>query len=130
MQANKDVHQVSEYLPQITACLNKPQATAMTILAQQQFITDKCRAYTVDWLIELHQKFKLKTETLFVVLFLLDSFLSVNKHTTKSEVQNLGVTCLHIAGKYEEIHPPSLRQLLRVVNNSTLEKQDILKMEY
>ena len=42
----------------------------------------------------------------------------------------MGVTALHIAGKYEEIHPPSLRQLLKVVNNSTLEKEEVLRMEF
>jgi hypothetical protein len=72
----------------------------------------------------------MKQETLQVMIYLFDSFLAIRKETTKSEIQCLGVTCLHIAGKYEEIHPPSLKQLLRVVNNSTLERTDILKMEF
>ena len=72
----------------------------------------------------------MKQETLQVMMYLFDSFLTIRKEITKSEIQCLGVTCLHIAGKYEEIHPPSLKQLLRVVNNSTLNKSDIIKMEY
>ena len=63
-------------------------------------------------------------------MYLFDSYLSKNKTISKAEVQLLGITALHIAGKYEEIHPPSLRQLLRVVNNSTLEKSDVLRMEF
>lgn len=64
------------------------------------------------------------------MMHLFDSFLKKNTEVTKSSIQVLGVTCLHIAGKYEEIHPPSLNKILRVVNNSTLEKADILNMEF
>jgi hypothetical protein len=38
------------------------------------------------------------------------------------------VTVLHIAGKYEEIYPPNLKTILRVVNN-VVTKENVLKME-
>jgi len=30
----------------------------------------------------------------------------------------MGITSLHIAGKYEEIYPPELRTILRVTENA------------
>lgn len=42
-------------------------------------------------------------------MHLFDRYLQINKQLTKTQIQVLGVTAFHIAGKYEEIHPPSLR---------------------
>lgn len=36
---------------------------------------------------------------------------------------------MHIAGKYEEIYPPELKNLLRVTDNA-VSKEEIIKMEY
>ena len=41
----------------------------------------------------------------------------------------MGITALHIAGKYEEIYPPELKNLLRVTDNAVT-KDEIIKMEY
>ena len=41
----------------------------------------------------------------------------------------MGITALHIAGKYEEIYPPELKNLLRVTDNAVT-KEEIIKMEY
>jgi len=40
----------------------------------------------------------------------------------------LGITAIHIAGKYEEIYPPSLDKLVRVTQ-SQITTQDIIRME-
>jgi hypothetical protein len=36
----------------------------------------------------------------------------------KKELQCLGVTAMHIAGKYEEIYPPELKHLIKVTDNA------------
>ena len=41
----------------------------------------------------------------------------------------MGITALHIAGKYEEIYPPELKNLLRVTDNA-VSKEEIIAMEY
>ena len=70
----------------------------------------------VDWLAELHFKFKMCPETLHVAIGLMDNYLNVTHNIIKNDLQCLGVTVLHIAGKYEEIYPPNLKSILRVVN--------------
>jgi Cyclin, N-terminal domain len=67
------------------------------------------RAYLIDWLSELHLKFKLLPETLYITVGYIDKYLSLTKDFPKKNLQVLGVTCLHIAGKYEEIYPPELK---------------------
>jgi hypothetical protein len=41
----------------------------------------------------------------------------------------LGVTALHIAGKYEEIYPPELKHLIRVTDNA-ITREQVLKLEF
>lgn len=44
-------------------------------------------------------------------------------------MQCLGITALHIAGKYEEIYPPELKQILRVTDNA-VSKDEVLALEF
>jgi G2/mitotic-specific cyclin-B, other len=39
------------------------------------------------------------------------------------------LTALHIAGKYEEIYPPELKNILKVTDNAVT-KDQILKLEF
>jgi cyclin B len=75
-------------------------------MQEQKEVTEKMRAYLVDWLAELHFRFKLWAETLYVTVGVIDRFLAIDTSIKKSELQCLGITALHIAGKYEEIYPP------------------------
>lgn len=96
---------------------------------QMTEVTEKMRAYLIDWLAELHFKFKLWQETLYVTIGIIDRFLALTPELKKSELQCLGITALHIAGKYEEIYPPELKNLLRVTDNA-VEKTEIVLMEF
>lgn len=87
-------------------------------MSNQSEITEKMRAYLIDWLTELHLKFKLWPETLYVCVGLIDKFLQREADFKKKELQCLGVTALHIANKYEEIYPPELKHLIRVTDNA------------
>jgi hypothetical protein len=44
------------------------------------------RAYLIDWLTELHLKFKLWPETLFVCVGLIDKFLMVENDFRKKDL--------------------------------------------
>jgi hypothetical protein len=61
------------------------------------------RALLVDWLIDLHCKFKLSNQTLHIAINLLDRVLSA-KPVTRQNLQLLGVTTTFIASKYEEVY--------------------------
>ena len=78
----------------------------------QEQISLKYRQYLVDWLAELHYKFKMWPETLYVTVGIIDKTLMRWKNFKKTDLQCLGITALHIAGKYEEIYPPELKTIL------------------
>lgn len=87
------------------------------------------RAYLIDWLTELHLKFKLWPETLYVAIGVIDRFLQAEPDFKKKDLQCLGITAMHVAGKYEEIYPPELKHLLKVTDN-VISKESVLKLEY
>ena len=86
-------------------------------------------AYLIDWLAEIHYKFKMWTETLYVTVGIIDRYLSQTPDFKKEDLQCLGITALHIAGKYEEIYPPELKNLLRATDNAVA-KEEIIDMEF
>ena len=96
-------------------------------MRQQAHINEKMRAILIDWLVEVHLKFRLKTETLYLTFNLIDRFLE-RVQVSRSKLQLVGVTCLLLASKYEEIYPPDLRDFVYVTDKAYTKKQ-ILQME-
>ena len=85
------------------------------------------RSILVDWLVEVHLKFKLVPETLYLTVNIIDRYLSLTS-VTRPKLQLVGVTALLIASKYEEIYPPELRDLVYICDRA-YSKSEILKME-
>ncbi|CAD8095050.1 unnamed protein product [Paramecium sonneborni] len=98
----------------------------MTI-EQQPDINIKMRAILVDWLIDVHAKFRLKDETLYITISLIDRYLALAQ-VTRMRLQLVGVAALFIACKYEEIYPPALKDFVYITDNAYV-KNDVLEME-
>ena len=93
----------------------------------QNDINTKMRTSLIDWLIDVHLKFKLTPKTLFLSVNILDRFLS-SKKIIRQKLQLLGVTTLLIASKYEEIYAPETRDFVYISDN-IYSQDDIFKME-
>ena len=93
----------------------------------QKEINGKMRAILIDWLIDVHMKFKLSHETLFLAVNIIDRYLSKNQ-IHREKLQLLGISALFLASKYEDIYPPDLKECLFVTENS-YSKDDFLKIE-
>lgn len=85
-------------------------------MAWQQEINIKMRRILVDWLVEVHQNFKLLPETLFITINLIDRFVQ-RKQIPRKSYQLIGVTCMLIASKYEEIYPPYVKDFIYISDN-------------
>jgi len=93
----------------------------------QNDINEKMRAILVDWIIEVHFKFKLTSDTLFLCVYLIDKYLSLIK-IQREKLQLVGVTALMISCKYEEIFSPELRDFIYVTDKA-YSAEDILILE-
>lgn len=76
-------------------------------MVSQPEINEKMRAILIDWLIDVHQKFELSPETLYLTINIIDRFLSV-KAVPRRELQLVGISATLMASKYEEIWPPEV----------------------
>jgi hypothetical protein len=90
-------------------------------------INEKMRAVLIDWLSEVHLKFKFIPETLFSTVNLIDRFLS-KKIISKNKLQLVGVGSLIIACKYEEIYCPNLNDFV-FITDKAYTKEEIVLME-
>lgn len=96
-------------------------------MSRQVDINDKMRAILVDWLVEVHAKFKLMPETLFLTMNVIDRFLE-QKPMTRKNLQLVGVTAMLIASKYEEIWAPEVRDFV-YISDKAYTREQILSME-
>ena len=68
-------------------------------------------------MVEVHLKFKLVPETLYLTVNIIDRYLA-QAEVTRPKLQLVGVTALLIASKYEEIYPPELRDLVYICDRA------------
>jgi cyclin B len=85
------------------------------------------RAILIDWLIEVHLKFKLLPETLFLTINLIDRYLE-KQAIPRTKLQLVGVTAMLISSKYEEIYAPEVRDFVYITDKAYT-KEEILAME-
>lgn len=123
--------EVSEYADQVLQHMQNVEdlyVPTFGYMKSQPDINEKMRAILIDWLIEVHFKFKLLPETLFITVNLIDRFLEIHD-MKRQRLQLLGVTAMWIACKYEEIYAPEIKDFVYITDNAYQQK-DILELEY
>ncbi|KAL4597851.1 hypothetical protein ACB092_11G018100 [Castanea dentata] len=93
----------------------------------QTDITAHMRGILINWLIEVHFKFDLMQETLYLMVTLLDRYLS-QASVKKNEMQLVGLTALLLASKYEDFWHPRVKDLISISAESYTRDQ-MLAME-
>jgi len=88
-----------------------------TFMETQTHINERMRSILIDWLVEVHLKFKLVPETLYLTVNIIDRYLE-KEEVSRPKLQLVGVTSLLIASKYEEIYPPELRDLVYICDRA------------
>jgi hypothetical protein len=81
------------------------------------YVTSDMRQILIDWLVDVHQSFELKEQTLHLALAYLNQY-SALVEISKHDYQLVGITCLWIASKYEEIYPPRMQNYIQVTDSS------------
>eukprot|EP01066_Platyproteum_vivax_P006868 Platyproteum_vivax@DN2542_c0_g1_i1.p1 len=118
------------YVDQIVERMRQQEASFMVakdFLEFQKDVTPRMRAILVDWMVEVHHRFKLSQETLFLAVNYLDRFLAV-KQMNRNRLQLAGVTCLWIASKFQDIYQPELKDFEFVTDKACTSKE-MLEME-
>lgn len=121
---------VAEYVHEIFEYLQKLEIATMPnpdYMENQNELEWKMRGILVDWLLEVHTRFRLLPETLFLAVNIIDRFLSC-KVVQLDRLQLVGVTAMFIASKYEEVLSPHVQNFRHVADDGFSE-QEILSAE-
>ena len=92
-----------------------------------KLVTAKMRSVLIDWLIQVHLKFHLLQETLYLCVQIIDAYLQV-EDVSKMQLQLVGVTAMFLASKYEEMYVPTIEDFVYMTDN-TYTKSEIRRME-
>jgi cyclin B len=125
-----NVQDAKEYGPDFYSTLFNDESAFLprpNYMDAQSDITAKMRAILIDWLSEVHMKYKLRPETLHLTVNLIDRYLT-RMPVMRKRLQLVGVAAMFIASKFEEIHPPALRDFVHITDNAYT-KEDVLVME-
>ncbi|CAI0382150.1 unnamed protein product [Linum tenue] len=87
---------VTEYINDLYTFYRKSEVTSAVsprYMANQFDINERMRGILIDWLIEVHYKFELMEETLYLTVNLIDRFLAVHS-VVRKKLQLVGVTAM------------------------------------
>nr|XP_013812626.1 PREDICTED: E3 ubiquitin-protein ligase Arkadia isoform X2 [Apteryx mantelli mantelli] len=80
-------------------------------------INGRMRAILVDWLVQVHSRFQLLQETLYMCVAVMDRFLQSHP-VPRKRLQLVGVTALLLASKYEEMFSPDVADFVYITDNA------------
>ncbi|CAN0927411.1 CYCB2-4 [Linum grandiflorum] len=121
---------VVEYIDDLYTFYRKSEVSssvAPNYMEQQIDINERMRGILIDWLIEVHYKFELMEETLYLTVNLIDRFLAIHP-VVRKKLQLVGVTAMLLACKYEEVSVPVVDDLI-LISDKAYSRKEILDME-
>ncbi|CEJ82334.1 Putative G2 mitotic-specific cyclin-b [[Torrubiella] hemipterigena] len=116
---------VAEYATEIFEYLHELEIKSIpnhNYMNHQDDLEWKTRGILVDWLIEVHTRFHLLPETLFLAVNIVDRFLS-EKVVQLDNFQLVGITAMFIASKYEEVLSPHVENFKRITDDGFSESE-------
>lgn len=128
----EDPQCVVEYVNDIYVFLRAKEARhqldAGYMRKTQSDLTPGMRGILLDWLADVGLKFKLLNDTTHMTVMLLDRYLAARHNVSRKQLQLVGVACMLIASKYEEIYAPEVRDF-EYICDGAFTKEEILTME-
>lgn len=121
---------VVDYIEDIYANYRRTEncsCVSANYMAQQADINEKMRSILIDWLIEVHDKFDLMHETLFLTVNLIDRFLA-RQSVVRKKLQLVGLVAMLLACKYEEVSVPVVGDLI-LISDKAYTRKEVLEME-
>lgn len=97
------------------------------MMSRHPNLQPRMRSILLNWLSEVSEVYQLHRETYYLALDYFDRYLSVQNDINKQQLQLVGITCLFIAAKIEEIYPPKVSDFAYVTDGACTEKEILHK---
>ncbi|PAA60845.1 hypothetical protein BOX15_Mlig003039g2 [Macrostomum lignano] len=123
---SRDCLLVSAYVKDIFTYLQQLEISAAAVRPDflqspsRLQITPRMRTILCDWLVQVHQRYTLLPESLYLTYHIIDAFMSSDAGASvkKSEFQLIGVSAMLLASKYEEIYPPNVADFVYITDQA------------
>lgn len=110
--------------------LEKHKLSAEVRVRMVKIIVIKNIKFQVDWMIEVLSSFSCTTHTFFVAVDIMDKFFEKSDQVKSTkDIHLIGVTCMLIASKLEEIIPFKVRTVVQKMTHNKIKNSDILECE-
>lgn len=120
---------VVEYVEHIYRFYKSTEGTCLPLssyMSSQAEISERMRAILIDWIIEVQYRLTLMPETLYLTVYIIDQYLSMES-VPRKELQLVGISAMLIASKYEEIWAPLVKDLMCLCDNAFTRDQVLTK---
>ncbi|KAJ2919027.1 hypothetical protein MD484_g1465, partial [Candolleomyces efflorescens] len=121
---------VSEYVKDVVIYWKEIEQATLpdhNYMNHQNEINWEHRGILVDWILQVHNRFNLLSESLFLTVNLIDRFLSL-RPISLNKLQLVGLACFFIATKFEETCAPSVSEIVFLSDNQ-YSVPEVLKAE-
>jgi hypothetical protein len=94
---------------------------SITDCLQMHKVTPALRARMTDWMIEVLTNFKCEEQTYFLASSIMDRYFKKKQKSIEiADLHLLGVTCMYIASKYEDIYPLKMSMVYEKIGHKKL----------
>lgn len=93
------------------------------------YINQKMYTILLNWLYQVHIKFKMSPETLYLTHQVISRYLTTEHDIKRQKLQLVGIASFYMCSKYEDVTPPDIKNMVYICDNAC-NKQEIIDMEW
>ncbi len=93
-------------------------------------ISREIRSKMIDWMLEVLAVYRSETETFFLSVHIMDTFINQSLQTLRSDdVHLLGVTAMFLASKFEDVIPIRINSFITKISHNVFSEKQIRTKE-
>ena len=93
-------------------------------------ISSNVRERMVDWMVEVFSVYKCDPGTFELAVHIMDSFFSKTRKKLKDDdIHLIGLTCIYISSKFEDMVPLRMSHIAKSIGHSTFSEKKIIRKE-
>ena len=123
---------VEKYGRDIFSCVRNDECKFLipTNFMDKHSLSPNVRERMVDWMVEVFSVYKCDPGTFELAVHIMDSYISKCKKVLQDEdIHLIGLTCIYISSKIEDIIPLRMSHIVKSLGHSTFTEKEIMKKE-
>ena len=123
---------VEKYGRELFSCVkdNEPKFLIPLNFIDKHHFSPSVRERMVDWMVEVFSVYKCDPGTFELAVHIMDCFFSRTKKKLQDEdIHLIGLTCIYISSKVEDIAPLRMSHIVKSIGHNTFNAKTIIKKE-